>query len=75
MDSVPVKLLTLWMILVSGVRAAEVDYLRDVKPILAHKCYACHGAYQQQGGLRVDTAASLLRGGESGSAGYGWSFT
>ncbi len=42
------------------------NYLRDVKPLLEHKCYACHGALRQQGGLRVDTAASLIRGGQSG---------
>ena len=47
--------------------ANAADYLRDVKPLLEHKCYACHGALKQQGGLRLDTAASLLKGGESGS--------
>ena len=26
----------------------DIDYLRDVKPILEHKCYACHGALKQQ---------------------------
>ncbi|MDA1054682.1 MAG: DUF1553 domain-containing protein [Planctomycetota bacterium] len=48
--------------------AGAVDYLRDVKPLLQHKCYACHGALKQQSGLRLDTAASLKRGGESGAA-------
>ncbi len=47
--------------------AAEVDYVRDIKPILAEKCYACHGGLRQQSGLRVDTAAALIRGGDSGS--------
>jgi Protein of unknown function (DUF1553)/Protein of unknown function (DUF1549)/Planctomycete cytochrome C len=42
------------------------DYLENVKPLLAHKCFACHGALKQQGGLRVDTAASLMTGGDSG---------
>jgi len=42
-----------------------VDYLQDVKPLLKHKCYACHGALQQQGGLRLDTAAALIAGGDS----------
>jgi uncharacterized protein DUF1549/uncharacterized protein DUF1553/cytochrome c len=46
----------------------RVDYLRDVKPILAEKCYACHGALKQQAGLRLDTAASIRTGGDSGSA-------
>ena len=45
-----------------------VDYLRDVKPLLKHKCYACHGALKQQAGLRLDTAVSLIAGGDSGAA-------
>jgi hypothetical protein len=49
-------------------RAEDVDYLRDVKPLLQEKCFACHGALKQQGGLRVDTVASLLKGGDSGAA-------
>src|SRR5262249_15238906 len=34
--------------------------LRDVKPILASNCYACHGAKVQMMGLRLDTAAAIL---------------
>jgi hypothetical protein len=45
-----------------------VDYLRDVKPVLQARCYACHGAQKQQSGLRVDTAVTIQAGGESGSA-------
>jgi hypothetical protein len=48
--------------------AERVDYLRDVKPLLAARCYACHGALQQKSGLRVDTAGSLRAGGDSGPA-------
>jgi mono/diheme cytochrome c family protein len=49
-------------------RAEEpVDYLRDVKPIFAKHCYACHGPDKQRSGLRLDTAASALKGGDSGS--------
>lgn len=48
--------------------AAPVDYLREVKPILAENCYRCHGASQQKHGLRLDTAASARTGGENGPA-------
>ena len=34
--------------------AAEVDYQRDIKPLFAQKCGACHGALKQQAGLRLD---------------------
>jgi len=46
--------------------AGAVDYAKQVKPLLAARCYSCHGALKQEGGLRLDTAASLLRGGDSG---------
>jgi mono/diheme cytochrome c family protein len=49
-------------------QADEVDYERDIKPILKARCYACHGGLQQKAGLRLDTVASMLRGGESGAA-------
>ena len=40
-----------------------MDYLRDVKPILAKHCVSCHGAEKPKGGLRLDTAAAALAGG------------
>ena len=45
-----------------------MDYLRDVKPILAKRCYACHGPFQQKSGLRLGTGEVIRRGGESGPA-------
>jgi hypothetical protein len=54
-------------LLAGPLRAAEsVDYLRDVKPVLAAHCYACHGALQQKGGLRLDTAKLVRDGGNDG---------
>ena len=46
--------------------SALVDYLCDVKPLLAERCYKCHGAAQQKSGLRLDTAAFALKGGKNG---------
>lgn len=46
--------------------AEPVDYVRDVKPLLTVRCYACHGALQQKGGLRVDTAQSFRTSGDHG---------
>jgi hypothetical protein len=45
-----------------------VDYLRQIKPILTARCFACHSALRQQSGLRLDTAALLIAGGDSGAA-------
>ncbi len=46
--------------------SGEVDYLRDIKPVLRERCYACPGALKQKAGLRLDTAAFLLAGGDDG---------
>ena len=39
-----------------------------VRPLLAENCYACHGDEKQKGGLRLDSRAAILTGGESGAA-------
>lgn len=43
-----------------------VDFARQVRPILAEKCWRCHGPELQKGGLRLDSRAALARGGGSG---------
>src|SRR4029078_10851110 len=40
---------------------------RHVRPLLAEHCLACHGE-KQKGGLRLDSRAAMLTGGDSGSA-------
>ncbi|HEV3137210.1 MAG TPA: DUF1549 domain-containing protein, partial [Pirellulales bacterium] len=47
---------------------AEVDYIREVKPILSHNCYNCHGPLRQKSGLRLDHVTFIRRGGDSGPA-------
>lgn len=44
----------------------QIDYSQQIKPIFAKRCYACHGALKQEAGLRLDTAALAIRGGEDG---------
>jgi hypothetical protein len=34
--------------------AADIDFTRDVQPILAENCYKCHGPTAQMAGLRLD---------------------
>jgi hypothetical protein len=48
--------------------ADGVDYATQIKPILSSRCYSCHSALRQQSGLRLDTAAMLIQGGDSGPA-------
>ncbi|MCI0459408.1 MAG: PSD1 and planctomycete cytochrome C domain-containing protein [Gemmataceae bacterium] len=55
------------LFLAPAVQAQEtVDYLRQIKPILAEKCFTCHGALQQKGSLRLDTVKQMLEGGDHG---------
>ncbi len=50
------------------VAADPVDYIQQIKPILAARCFRCHGASKQEGRLRLDTAAAMRLGGENGAA-------
>ncbi len=56
---------SLWLSLTAR---GDTEYLRDIKPLLQARCYTCHGALKQKGGLRLDTAAALRQGGKSGPA-------
>ncbi|NDB77552.1 MAG: DUF1549 domain-containing protein, partial [Verrucomicrobia bacterium] len=47
---------------------APVDYGKEIQPLLAQNCYQCHGVTQPKRGLRLDTAAFALNGGQSGPA-------
>jgi mono/diheme cytochrome c family protein len=52
----------------AGVDAARKEYLEEIKPLLAEHCVSCHGPRRQQGGLRLDSATGLLKGGRGGAA-------
>ena len=41
---------------------------KRVRPLLAMHCQKCHGAEEQKGGLRLDSRAAVLAGGDSGPA-------
>jgi len=43
-----------------------VDFERDIRPILAERCWKCHGAQRAAGGLRLDERKFAQRGGGSG---------
>jgi chemotaxis protein histidine kinase CheA len=68
--SIPITVLALAILFPGGpARAAEpVDYLRSIKPVLAARCYACHGALQQKAKFRLDTVALMKKGGTTGPA-------
>lgn len=43
-----------------------VAYNDIIKPILQTKCYSCHNANKQKGGLRMDDSLLLMKGGKEG---------
>src|SRR5262245_18188082 len=45
--------------------AGDVDFETEVRPILTTHCVKCHGPEQHKGGLRLDSKAAALRGGDS----------
>ena len=58
------------MLPVSPVTAAgppEVDFAREVQPLLARRCFACHGPDTREAGLRLDDRAAATARLESGA--------
>ncbi len=48
--------------------AATVDFTRDIQPLIAGRCIDCHGPKKQESGLRLDSRAAALKGGDHGPA-------
>lgn len=68
-------LLVVLVVVVSRVQADErrefssqaiESFEKSVRPILAEHCFECHGAKKQESGLRLDTRAGVLKGGDNG---------
>jgi cytochrome c553 len=73
MHRLRIPLLVLLCVVAPPVGAADKptpDDLRffetRVRPVLAEKCFKCHGPDKQKGDLRLDTAEAVKRGGGSG---------
>ena len=49
-----------------AVEAAEIDFSRDIQPLLAKRCFACHGPDTQEAGLRFDDQTAAIRELDSG---------
>jgi cytochrome c553 len=58
------------LVALSGSAQAAQDPLtqfeREVRPILEERCFKCHGADKQKGGLRLDQKTGMFAGGDSG---------
>ncbi|HEY1048664.1 MAG TPA: DUF1549 domain-containing protein, partial [Prosthecobacter sp.] len=54
----------------SAVEAFPPDQIeffeKSVRPVLAERCYDCHGEHKHQNGLRLDSRAAVIRGSDYG---------
>ncbi len=61
-----------WTLLPLALAAQSGDefFEKKIRPVLVEKCYACHGSKTAapMGGLRVDSAEGLRKGGDTGPA-------
>jgi mono/diheme cytochrome c family protein len=59
-------LLPLGLLMGDGFAADNVDFARDVYPVLQRSCFECHGAQKHKGGLRLDVREDAFKGGDNG---------
>lgn len=52
----------------SAMQQPEIDYSRDIKPLLSDRCYQCHGpdGGSREAGFRLDDSASAFAEADSG---------
>lgn len=50
----------------AGVDPAEKVFENQVRPLLHQHCLSCHGPEKQKGGLRLDSAQAMEKGGDNG---------
>jgi uncharacterized membrane protein len=43
----------------------NINFYKDIYPIIGKKCFRCHGPSRQKGGLRLDSPMEIYKGGES----------
>ncbi len=47
-------------------QGGQVDFVRDIQPLLAKHCVSCHGPDAQEGGLRLHSKRATMAGGDQG---------
>jgi cytochrome c553 len=60
--------LLLSLVTARAAAAPEEFFEKKIRPILAEHCFKCHGEEKQKGGLRLDSRAAILEGGDLGPA-------
>jgi len=52
---------------VAGSAARKLDFAHDILPVLARRCFACHGPDKSEGGLRLNSREGATAALESGA--------
>lgn len=47
-------------------KTSGISFIHQIEPVLSERCYSCHGAEKQKGGLRLDSPAAIRSGGKNG---------
>ncbi len=58
----------LLVVLLSPAARADDFFEKSVRPVLVEHCFKCHAGDKQKGGLRLDSRAALVTGGDTGPA-------
>ncbi len=53
---------------VSPAAESDVDFAKQIAPLLQSRCLGCHGPQKAKSGLRLDSVQSAMQGGFSGEA-------
>ncbi len=53
---------------VAGDAAGAEFFEKSIRPLLATRCFECHGPQKQKGNLRLDSRAAVLKGGDTATA-------
>lgn len=48
--------------------AVAADFGKDISPLFAKNCVACHNAKKAEGGLNLESHQALMKGGDSGAS-------
>src|SRR2546427_5348061 len=46
----------------------QINFTKEIKPIIEASCIKCHGRGRDKGGFQMDTRETFLKGGDSGPA-------
>ena len=62
------RIILLTIGLLFALKAGAIDFSKEIQPLLAERCFKCHGEKKRKGGLRLTNRRDALTPGDSGKA-------